>query len=195
MPISKIKTTGVELENLEIGGTEAARMPVGTTAQREGSPKKGDIRFNDTTDLMEYYDGNLFKAIDSPPAVNSISPTTALVANTSITITGTNFQSGATVTFIGSDGTEFASPTVAVNSSTQITATTPNAVLTVAKEPYDVKVTNVTGLSGTKVQALDAGSSPTFSTAAGNIGTVYEDLAIGTTPSSSLSIDRDQLYE
>ena len=187
MPISKIKGTGI-VDNVELQGTEAARMPVGTTAQREGSPKKGDIRFNDTTDLMEYYDGTVFKAIDSPPAVNSISPTTALVANTSITITGTNFQSGATVTFIGSDGTEFASPTVAVNSSTQITATTPNAVLTVAKEPYDVKVTNVTGLSGTKVQALDAGSSPTFSTAAGNIGTVYEDLAIGTTPSSSISI-------
>ena len=57
MPLSKIKTTGVDLDNLEIGGTEAARMPVGTTAQREGSPKKGDIRFNDTTDLMEYYNG------------------------------------------------------------------------------------------------------------------------------------------
>ena len=34
MPISKIKTTGVELDNLEIGGTEAARMPQGTTAER-----------------------------------------------------------------------------------------------------------------------------------------------------------------
>ena len=187
MPISKIKGTGI-VDNVELQGTEAARMPVGTTAQREGSPKKGDIRFNDTTDLMEYFDGTTFKTIDSPPVVNSISPTTALVANTSITITGTNFQSGATVTFVGSDGTEFASPSVAVNSATQITAQTPNAVLTVAKEPYDVRVANVTGLSGTLTQALDAGSTPTFSTAAGNIGTVYEDLAIGTTPSTSLAL-------
>ena len=187
MPISKIKGTGI-VDNVELQGTEAARMPVGTTAQREGSPKKGDIRFNDTTDLMEYFDGTTFKTIDSPPVVNSISPTTALVANTSITITGTNFQSGATVTFVGSDGTEFASPSVAVNSATQITAQTPNAVLTVAKEPYDIRVTNVTGLSGTLTQALDAGSTPTFSTAAGNIGTVYEDLAIGTTPSTSLAL-------
>ena len=43
-------------------------MPVGTTAQREGSPKKGfDIRFNDTTDLMEYFDGTEFKSIDFLP--------------------------------------------------------------------------------------------------------------------------------
>ena len=187
MPISKIKGTGI-VDNVELQGTEAARMPIGTTAQREGSPKKGDIRFNDTTDLMEYFDGTNFKPIDSPPVVNSISPTTALVANTSITITGTNFQSGATVTFVGSDGTEFASPSVAVNSATQITATTPNAVLTVAKEPYDVRVANVTGLSGTLTQALDAGSTPTFSTAAGNIGTVYEDITIGTSPSTSLAL-------
>ena len=187
MPISKIKGTGI-VDNVELQGTEAARMPIGTTAQREGSPKKGDIRFNDTTDLMEYFDGTTFKTIDSPPVVNSISPTTALVANTSITITGTNFQSGATVTFVGSDGTEFASPSVAVNSSTQITAQTPNAVLTVAKEPYDIRVANVTGLSGTLTQALDAGSTPTFSTAAGNIGTVYEDITIGTSPSTSLAL-------
>lgn len=188
MPISKIKTTGVDLDNLEIGGTEAARMPVGTTAQREGSPKKGDIRFNDTTDLMEYYDGTQFKSIDSPPTVSSISPTTVLAANENITIIGSNFGSGATVTFVGSDGTEFNSPQVTVNSVSQITAQTPNTPLTVAKEPYDIKVTNISGLSGTLAQSLDAGSSPAFSTAAGNIGTIYEDLAIGTAPSGAISI-------
>jgi len=187
MPISKIKGTGI-VDNPELQGTGAARMPVGTTAQREGSPKKGDLRFNDTTDLMEYYNGIVFKSIDSPPVVISISPTSALVANTSITIVGTNFQSGATVSFIGSDGTIFPSPTVTVNSATQITATTPNSVLTVAKEPYNIKVENTSGLSGTLLQALDAGSTPSFSTAAGNIGTVYEDLVIGTSPSSSPSI-------
>ena len=188
MPISKIKTTGVDLDNLEIGGTEAARMPVGTTAQREGSPKKGDIRFNDTTDLMEYYDGTQFKSIDAPPTVSSISPTTVLTANENITITGSNFGSGATVTFVGADGTEFNSPQVTVNNVSQITAQTPNTPLTVAKEPYDIKVTNISGLSGTLAQALDAGSSPAFSTAAGNIGTIYEDLAIGTAPSGAISI-------
>ena len=190
MPISKIKGTGI-VDNVELQGTEAARMPVGTTAQREGSPKKGDIRFNDTTDLMEYFDGTQFKSIDTPPVVSSISPTTAITANTNITILGSNFQSGATVKFIAANGTSFVSPSVAVNSGTQITAQTPNTVLTVALEPYDVEVTNPSNLSGTLSQALDAGSTPAFSTAAGNIGTVIEDTAIGTDPSSLAIVATD----
>lgn len=186
MPISRIKTNAVDLVNLEIGGTEASRMPVGTTAQR-ASAKPGDIRFNDTLDLMEYYDGTIWKSIDSPPTVSSISPTTATTANTNITISGLNFQSGATVKFIGNDGTEYNSPTVTVNSNTEIVATTPATALTVANEPYDVQVSNVSQLSGVLSDALDAGSAPSFTTAAGNIGTVYEDTAIGTNP-ASLSI-------
>ena len=49
--------------NTEISGTEAARLPVGTTAQREGSPKAGDQRFNSTVSLMEYYDGTRGKQL------------------------------------------------------------------------------------------------------------------------------------
>lgn len=183
MPISKVRTGAAELENLEIGGTEAARMPVGTTAQR-ANVQKGDIRFNDTNDLMEYYDGVQWKSIDSPPTISSISPTTVTTANASITITGSNFQSGATVKFTGNDGTEYNSPSVTVNSNTQITATTPASALTVANEPYDVTVTNISQLFGTLANSLDAGSSPSFAQAAGNIGTVYEDVAIGTDPAS-----------
>jgi len=195
MPISRIKTDGINdsavtlvktdslFVNTEISGTEAAKMPVGTTAQREGSPKAGDQRFNSTISLMEYYDGTQWKAIDSPPLVSSISPTTETDANANITIIGSNFSSGATVKFIGNDGTEYNSPTVTVNSVTEIVAQTPASALTVANEPYDIQVTNTSGLSGTLADALDAGSTPTWSTSAGNIGTIYEDEAI-----SSLSI-------
>ena len=164
--------------NPEFSGTEAARMPNGTTGQRT-SAKTGDIRFNTTLSLMEYYDGTAWKSIDSPPVVSSISPTTETDANANIVITGSNFQSNATVKFVGNDGTEYNSPTVTVNSSTQVTATTPSSVLTVANEPYDVVVTNPSGLAGTGTDLLDAGGAPTWSTSAGNIGTVYEDVAIG----------------
>ena len=111
--------------NPEFSGTEAARMPNGTTGQRT-SAKTGDIRFNTTLSLMEYYDGTAWKSIDSPPVVSSISPTTETDANANIVITGSNFQSNATVKFVGNDGTEYNSPTVTVNSSTQVTATTPS---------------------------------------------------------------------
>src|SRR5210317_1085103 len=102
MPISRIKTDGINdnavtlaktdslFVNTEISGTEAAKLPVGTTAQREGSPKAGDQRFNSTISLMEYYDGIQWKSIDSPPLVSSISPTTETDANANITIIGSN---------------------------------------------------------------------------------------------------------
>ena len=171
MAIRKIvlRATDELFLNTEISGTEAAKMPVGTTAQRT-SAKSGDIRFNSTTSLMEYYDGTIWKSIDSPPSITSISPTTEADANQDIVITGTNFSSGALVTFIGNDGTEYASPSVTVDSPTQITATTPATPLSVANEPYDIKVTNQSGLASTLEDALDAGGSPTWTTASGQVG-------------------------
>ena len=42
--------------------TSALRLPVGTTAQRPGSPAAGDIRFNSTTTEAEIYNGSIFTA-------------------------------------------------------------------------------------------------------------------------------------
>lgn len=178
MPISRIKRDGIQdgaisvaktdslFHNTHFTGTEAAKLPVGTTAER-ANEVAGDQRFNSTLNLMEYYDGTIWKAIDSPPIVSSISPTSETGANADITITGNNFQSGATVKFIGNDGTEYDSPTVTRNSSTELVAQTPSTPLGSNNEPYDIKVINPSSLSGTLSDALDAGSPPTFDTAAG----------------------------
>ena len=181
MPISKIKSGGVDLDNLEIGGTEAAKMPVGTTAQREGSPKKGDIRFNDTFDLMEYYTGNVWKSIDSPPTVTSISPTNFDAVNDTITVTGTGFQSGAAVTCVGTNGALFACTTSFV-SDTSVTFVPTSAMVSDsgANDKFSIRVTNVSGLvSADLSEALDFAASPTFTTAAGSLGNIY-DLERGT---------------
>ena len=166
-----------KFENITDTGTEGTKVASGTTAQRGSTA--GQIRFNSTTGLAEYYTGTSFKSIDAPPTISSISPTTETNANANIVITGSSFSSGATVKFIGNDGTEYTSPSVTVNSDTQITATTPATPLTVANEPYDVKVTNASGLSGTLADALDAGGSPTWNTASGTIATI-NDTATGT---------------
>jgi len=176
MAIRRIQERATEnlFTNTEISGTEAAKMPVGTTAQR-ANVKQGDIRFNSTISLMEYYDGTLWKAIDAPPTVSSISPTTETDANANIVITGSGFGSSVTVKFVGADNTEYASPSVTVNSATQITATTPNTALTVANEPYDVVVTNSSsGLSGTLADSLDAGGVPAFASSAGSLATIFD---------------------
>jgi len=172
MPISKIPGKGTQdlFNNISDEGTEGTKVATGTQAQRGST--QGQIRFNSTTGLAEYYDGTSFKSIDSPPTLTSISPTTEDAGNANIVLTGSNFSSGATVKFIGADATEYASPSVAVNSATQITATTPSGGLSAANEPYDIKVTNVSGLSVTLADALDAGGIPAWSTAAGQIGGV-----------------------
>ena len=43
--------------------TSALRLPVGTTAQRPGSPVAGDIRFNSTTTEAEIFNGTIFTAV------------------------------------------------------------------------------------------------------------------------------------
>ena len=58
-------------KNRRFTGTDSIKNPIGTTGQRvaSGSSDKGKIRFNSTTNLMEYYDGTDWKAIDAPPVV------------------------------------------------------------------------------------------------------------------------------
>ena len=92
-------------------------------------------------------------------------------------ITGTFFSSGATVTFIGNNGTEHTSPTVTVNSTTQITARVHSSVSN-SNEPYDVKVTNSSGLSSTLEDAFNVNAKPIWSTSAGTLATI-NDIATG----------------
>ena len=181
MAIDKITLQATDnlFVNTEITGTEAAKMPVGTTAERANA-QSGDIRFNSSTALMEYYDGVQWKSIDAPPLVSSISPTTESDPNANITITGSNFATSVTVKFVGNDGTEYSSPSVTRNSVTEVVATTPATALSVANEPYDVVVTNnSSSLSGTLADALDAGGVPAFNESSGSLGTVYDSARTG----------------
>ena len=49
--------------NLDVNGTEAIRVPRGTTAQRPGTPLVGDIRWNTTLGSYEGYDGSTWAPI------------------------------------------------------------------------------------------------------------------------------------
>jgi len=61
-------TTGIPAET---GTTGSIVIPVGTTAQRDGAPQKGYLRYNETTDSFEGYGG-------STPAWGSVSQSTGL---------------------------------------------------------------------------------------------------------------------
>jgi hypothetical protein len=170
----------VSFENIADTGTEGTKVASGTTAQR--GTTAGQLRFNTTIGLAEYYTGTAFKAIDAPPTVSSVGVSNItdaqISANYDLSISGSGFNSGATVKFIGADNTEYASPTVTVNSDTSITARVPTSV-TNANEPFSVKVTNTSGLSNTLGSAFNVDGKPAWQTASGTLATI-QDTATGT---------------
>ena len=147
-------------------------IPSGDTASRTGiNTSTGDFRYNTTTGKVEFYNGTGWENIGtSQPLINNISPTSfSGAAGTSITLVGQNFVSGANVHFVSSvNGSSTAAGSVAFVNSGIMTAVTP--LLTTAGEPYGVKVTNPDGGQTLLEASLDAGSSPTWTTAAGSIG-------------------------
>lgn len=170
-------------KNTKFTGTTGERISTGTTLERVD--ETGRLRFNTTNNLMEYYDGTTWKAIDSPPVLSSISPSTFASDGATlydIDVTGSGFSTTVTALWIGEDGTEYTPSVVTRNSATSVTVRTV-ATMDVANEPYDIKITNSSGLAATLADALDAGATPAFSAAAGSLGT----LSAGARAASNLT--------
>ena len=190
MPLTRIKQTaladdGVTTQKLDdttggftLPGVQFVKVPVGTTAQRPGSSVGGQMRFNTTLGVLEQYNTNTnaWQAIDSPPIITTLAYSGSATATDpaggeTITLNGSNFQSGATVTIGGTSATS-----VTVVSTTSITFVTPAKTA----GDYDVVVTNANGLSATKTNGISYNGTPAFSTAAGNLGSIMEDEAMAT---------------
>ena len=104
------------------------------------------------------------------PTVGSISPTGGPAAGgTAVTITGTNFVAGATVTFGGAAATN-----VSVVSATSITADTPAH----AAGAVDVVVTNPDLQSGTLADGYTYGAAPTVSSVSPTSGSTAGGTAV-----------------
>jgi len=167
--------------------TQRKGISTGTTAQRS-IEEAGKIRFNTTTSLLEYYDGTDWKSIDAPPTVSSVSPSNLLsgdgTGNYTIVVTGSGFSSSVTATIITDGGTEITPDTTTRDSATQVTLVVAKntANLTNANEPFDIKITNNSGLAGTLADALNVDAQPVFSTSAGSLfsgtSSSYSDITI-----------------
>tara|TARA_B100000085_G_C18556837_1_gene518073 strand:- start:52 stop:3279 length:3228 start_codon:yes stop_codon:yes gene_type:complete len=190
MPLTRIKATAIGNDSittaklddtaggLTLPGTQFVKVPVGTTAQRPGSAAAGQLRFNTTLGVLEQYNTNTnaWAAIDSPPVITSISyPGSQTAADPAggetITVAGSNFQTGATVT-VG--GTSASSVTVVSTSSITFVAPAKTA------GDYDLVVTNANGLAATLSSGFSYNGTPSFTTAAGNIGTLESGVAMST---------------
>ena len=166
----------------------AAGITVSDTGLGNGDRvnEKGRLRFNDTTDLLEYYTGVEWKSIDAPPVVTSINIDGAgaastgfidssLSGNTTIVIAGSLFDpSNASVILEASSGSNITPATTTNDSSNQITIAVPYSDFVNANEPYTVKVTNPSGLSAQLEQAINVDTTPTFTNAADTTFNIFD---------------------
>jgi len=176
-------------KNRKFTGTKGIVTPKGTTGERVGS-ESGELRFNTTTELMEYYDGTAWKPIDAPPSISSITTSDSVGTNTvlnadgstlyTITINGGNFGIGVNVQFIGSTGTTYTAGNITRVAASQITCKTLSSMGT-TDDPYDVKVTNVSGLSIESLDAFSYNSAPVFVNATQAFTAFIGDVVTGST--------------
>jgi hypothetical protein len=108
------------------------------------------------------------------PTVSSVSPSAITNAQTSITITGTNFVNGALVNAISTTGAIYTPDTITFNSSTSISC---QFTLTV-DGTYYLRVENPDGIAGRSATAiLTVSDAPTWVTTAGSLGSVAAEAA------------------
>ena len=167
--------------NLIVNSTGSIVVPVGTTPQRPSADVVGSIRYNTTTGFFELCSSSGWTSIANPPLVTNVSPTTYSGASgTQFTITGSFFDVTSTVKFITTQGTEYNASSVTFVSQSQLLATTPQN-FTVANEPLSIKVVGGSGLSYTLSGVIDCGSTPTWNTSAGSLGSYDANTAFNTT--------------
>ena len=172
----------VSFENISDTGTEGTKVATGTTAQRGSTT--GQWRYNSTTGYFEGRNATGFATLEPTPTIISVDVTTidpAAGGTQTFVITGTNFSSGGTVSFIGTDGTEVNANSTTYNSTTQVTAVEEKATFTNALEPWKIKFTSASGVSSTSIGLIYSDQSPSWSTSAGNVGNILEGTAISPT--------------
>ena len=153
-------TTAKLADNITLPGSYV-KIPVVTTTERDAlTPVVGMLVYNSTLGSIQSF-ATTWTSIQAPPTISSINVTTAGSSSDTIVITGTNFSTTVTVKFIGKDFTQYSPSATTRNSATQITVTRGGGI-TAANEPYDIQVTNSSGLTANLPAALDVGGSPSW---------------------------------
>lgn len=161
--------------NTVFGGTDAIVLPTGNQEQRSGT-ELGQLRYNTTTGLAEFYTATGWAGVDAPPTVSAISGTINEDTDTTITITGTGFKPGSVVYITGAavSNVERSLTTTYVNQTSLTAVTNAAAVNYVGGAGFGIKVINPSGLIGQLDGVGNVDRDPIFSTSAGNLGTIFD---------------------
>lgn len=161
-------------------------IPYGDTAGRPANPGVGKLYSNGQLQRLELYTGNQYgwqNIVAETPGVTGYTGTLKEITGGTVTITGTNFASGAIATLIGTDGTEYVATETVVTNLTQVVATF--GPISGSKEPYDIRVTNPSNLYGVYYDILTVNDAPVWQTAAGSLGNFNEASSVSITLSAT----------
>ena len=155
------------------GGTNITSYTTGDIIYASASGTLAKLGIGSTGQVLTV-DGGLpsYAATSSTvtfPTVSSISPSTITNDATSITLTGTNFVNGCHVEAISSTGAIFTPNSVSFTNATTVVAN-----FTIGTDgTYFIRVENPDGLAVRSSSALlTVSDAPTWSTAAGSLGSV-----------------------
>jgi hypothetical protein len=155
----------------------------------DGSAKLIDAVFPATLPAID--GSNLTGVAETKPTISSISPDTITNAQTSITITGANFESVPRVEVLNpSTGIWYTADTVTFNNSTSLTVQ-----LTLAVDgQYKIRIENPNGLAVlSSTNILTVSDAPTWTTSAGDLGTIAGDFS-GTVATVAATSDSAVTY-
>jgi hypothetical protein len=160
----------------------AFQIPTGVSNDRPSVGEAGMIRYLTSENVIEYYNANTgqwFPISQQAPEITSISPVQlidpSINDNQTFTINGSNFASGCFVEFIGQDLTIYGDDQTNFINETLIQAVfnANNSIYDVSfNEPFTVRVSNPSGLTGTLTNAVVYNARPVFTNATTNLGPV-----------------------
>jgi hypothetical protein len=179
-------------------GVSAIQIPADTSDNRPSTGLAGYIRYNTTTNLIEYWNNSTstWSPVSEPsPSISTVSPQYILqdVSSNVYTITGANFNIFSSVSFIGStDGITYPTASTTYVTSSQLTTLITDAIADASTNTYyAVRVTNTnTNFSVTTAYIVAYNKGPYWNTAIGSslgIGVAGLTYTTGTSPFTDLS--------
>ncbi len=150
-------------------------IPFGDNSGRPANPVVGQPYFNGEAGRLELYANQGWQNIvqEAPSIVTVTGVYKESFASNTINLNGTGFAAGALVSVIGTNDVEIFGTNVNVSSAASISFTLTG--LSSAYEPYDIKVTNPSNLSGIYLDILYVDQTPIWSNpASGSLGTYTE---------------------